>query len=181
MGRERGGHKRLDRGARGRSAPRHVHREKPAQGRGPVLQSREQHRLGTLALAPFSSAHARVIRRQSSIKPSHRLPLTPVLLPAALHGCACTSSSRCRDEHSSGLAAAAARAVAVRSLSATLSQRPVQAPSLLHPWHVAGTCIARAHACVRWCVVRVWRALSNALERPCRCCASRHCRLDCHV
>ena len=63
-------------------------------------------------------------------------------------------------------------------LSLLHSQRPAQSPSLLHPWHVAGTCIARAHACVRWCVVRVWRALSNALERPCRRCASRHCRLD---
>jgi len=31
-----------------------------------------------------SSTPARVIRRQSSVKPSHRLPLTPVLLPAAL-------------------------------------------------------------------------------------------------
>ena len=46
----------------------------------------------------------------------------------------------------------------------------------------AGTeCRARtryAHTCVRWCVGRAWRTLSNALERPCRRCASRHCRLD---
>ena len=55
----------------------------------------------TLALAPLSSAHARVILRQSSVRPRQLLPPS--------------------------LAAAAARAVADPPLSAALSQRPFAA------------------------------------------------------
>jgi hypothetical protein len=52
---------------------------------------------------------------------------------------------------SPSLTAAAARAVADPPLSAalSLSQRPAPTPPLLHPWHVADACVARAHACVR--------------------------------
>jgi len=54
---------------------------------------------------------------------------------------------------SPSLAAAAARAPRRRrhaSLRCWLLSLLREAPPLLHLWHIAGTCVARAHACVRY-------------------------------
>ena len=109
--------------------------------------------------------HRRLDRGTSGHEPARfRLRLTPQRGSAVFssHACSDRSAPICvlplplthralspSSRHRLGRAAAAAHAVADPPLSAALSQRPAQAPPLPHSWHVAGTCVARAHACVR--------------------------------
>ena len=113
-----------------------------------------------LPLAPIVSSPARFDLRQSSVRrPRQLLPPASLLLPPA---------------------PPPTRLSLLLSLSVLRKHlrccRAAPIACCRHP----DTCVARAHACVRWCVSRAWRTLSNALERPCRRCASRHCRLDGH-
>ena len=85
MGRERGGHKRLDRGARGRSTTRHARRDDQREREGPYRSTMKAQDWNLLIHAVQSSTPARLACRQWTISSRHRLPLPMTsALPIAL-------------------------------------------------------------------------------------------------
>ena len=83
MGKRKRVHRRpLDRGARGRSAPRHARREDQCEREGPCRSQLNDAAIGTLSPSSVSSAPARSVRRQSSNSPCRSLPLSTVFLLA---------------------------------------------------------------------------------------------------
>ena len=75
-GRERGGHRRLlDRGTRGRSAPRHARQDDQREREGPYCSAMKAQDDNPLSRAVQSSTPARFADRQWSISSSCRQPL----------------------------------------------------------------------------------------------------------